>query len=187
MGNYESWPFPWIHHYAQKRLQDIVQCKDDSAIYCLKNNNKKITLQSICPKNVSISSSNMKTELTPIYHRFSTDAATFSLRDCSWCSCSWRENQFIMNTDGGGVWLHWGCTLLRMALPSPLESCFLKLLFWNPQIPLVCHPGQFLLEYVLPLSLLFDNFFPLRMFPNNFPWYINDEAVCLSYSVMNYW
>ena len=106
--------------YAQKRLQDIVQCKDDSATHCLKNNNKKITLQSICTKNVSISSSNMKTELTPLYHRFSTDAATFSLRDCSWCSCSWRENQFIMNTDGGGVWLHWGCTLLRMALPSPL-------------------------------------------------------------------
>ena len=63
--------------YAQKRLQDIVQCKDDSATHCLKNNNKKITLQSICTKNVSISSSNMKTELTPLYHRFSTDAATF--------------------------------------------------------------------------------------------------------------
>lgn len=64
-------------------------------------------------------------ELSPLYHRYSSEAAifffffTFSLHGGSWCSCSWKENQFTLNIDGGHVWLHQVCTLLRMDLPSP--------------------------------------------------------------------
>lgn len=137
--------------------------KDDSAIYCLKNNNKKDYSAIYLYKNDSISFSNVKIELSPLYYRYSSEAPK---KFCFWLPFPFETVLDVPVHEGrislqctlneGLCDLHQGGTLFRMALPPPLwcsvsSSYSLEL----QNTILACHPGLFLPKFLFPLSLSF--------------------------------
>lgn len=154
--------------------------KDDSAIYCLKNNNKKDYSAIYLCKNDSISFSNVKIELSPLYYRYSSEAPK---KFCFWLPFPFETALDVPVHEGrislqctlneGLCDLHQGGTLFRMALPPPLWcSVSSSYSFVSPKYYFSMPSRPVLAKVSFSSITIIYNFFLLRIFPKNFPWCI---------------